>query len=296
MHEQRWEDDVSRTRSGRPLAVLGAAGSVVAAWLCAQVGVAPERPPGDRLRLVSANLLHRSNPLRSKTAGSVAVAEALVALQPDVLLLLEWTGDNADRQTLVDGGLGLYVDRARPGTSGVAVALSGRVRGMALEIREGGVGPCAMPGAAVRVEWAGQEVGVVGVHAPPPLDGCSHATAASLELYAGWVEGGRVASGAPPPLPAGAPVVLMGDLNTLPVHGRFSILRDVGLVDGVLAHSWRPSPSWPSLAIGLALGRIDGIWPPAGAVVEGAGTVAVPDSDHRAVWLDLGTLPGSARY
>lgn len=283
-------------RPGRALAVLGAVVSVVLAWICAQVGVAPAGPPGDRLRLVSANLLHRSNPLRSKSAGPVAVAEALVALQPDVLLILEWTGENADRQTLVDAGLGLYVDRARPGTTGVAVALSERVQGMALEVREGGVGPCAMPGAAVRLRWAGQELGVLGVHAPPPLGACDHATADSLELYAGWVEDGRVASGAPGPLPEGAPVVLMGDLNTLPVHGRFSVLRDVGLMDGVLAHSWRPAPSWPSLGIGLALGRIDGIWPPAGAAVEGAGTVAVPDSDHRAVWLDLGTLPGSARY
>ena len=279
----------------RWVSVVAAGLSVVLAWLCAQASLRPAGPPGDALRLVSANLLHDSNVLVEKQEGPVAVAEALLELQPDVLLLLEWTGENADRQTLVDAGMGFYLDRPRPGTSGIAVVLSGRVQGAAAVVRDGGRGPCAMPAAAVRVGWSGRTLGVVGVHPPPPLAGCGHATAASLELYAEWLDGGRVGPGAPTPLPPGEPVVLMGDLNTLPVHSRLAALREVGLVDGVLEQTWRPTPSWPSVLGGLALGRIDGVWVPEGSGLSGAGTVAIPSSDHRAVWLDLSALPESAR-
>lgn len=266
-----------------------ALGAVVLAWLCAQQPVAPDGPPAGALRLASANLLHGSG------AEPVAVAEALLALDADVLLLLEWTGDNADRQTLVDGGLGLFLDRAHPGTRGVALALSGRVAGAATLLRPGGTGPCAMPGALARVDWNGAEVGVLGVHPPPPVPGCGGATAASLAQVAGLLAEGRVGEGAPVPLPAGAPAVVLGDLNSLPVAPGLASLRGAGLVDGVLAHSWRPAPSWPVLPLGVSLGRIDGVWVPAGSAVVGAGTVPIPGSDHRAVWVDLGALPEAPR-
>ena len=261
---------------------------LVLAWWCAQQPVAPEHPPGEHLRVVSANLF------LANRADPKDVAQALLALQPDVLLLLEWTGKNMDRQVLVDGGLGLHVDHPHSRTAGIGLAMSSRVAGAATVLREGGRGPCAMPAAAARILWDGLGVSVLGVHPPPPVPGCGGLTGASLGDYASWVTNGR-AQGGPLPLQDGDPVVILGDLNTLPVDPSLSVLRDHGLRDGIVESSWLPSPSWPVLPGWWALGRIDGVWvPPHMDVVDG-GTVEVPGSDHRAVWVDLHTRFDPAR-
>jgi hypothetical protein len=254
---------------------------VAAAALCALQPTPPGAPVAG-LRVAAANLYVGNR------APPAELEAALAAVRADALLLLEWRGGPAP------AGLVIAAEDPDPGVRGVALALRPGVRAAAAIEREAGQGPCAMPGVAAQLEGAlpgasgitQSDVALIGAHAPPPVPGCGGATGPSLARIGAWVAGGR-SRGAPPPVPDGLAVVLLGDLNTLPFHPDLRPLRAAGLRDALLRGDLRPRPTWPQLPGRVAVGRIDHVYVSDEIEVLDSGTFEIPGSDHRGVWADL---------
>jgi endonuclease/exonuclease/phosphatase (EEP) superfamily protein YafD len=107
-----------------------------------------------------------------------------------------------------------------------------------------------------------------------------------LGALAELIEGGRMARnlGA---CRAGDPVVVVGDLNALPVWKGIRRLGSRGLVDTYAAARRRPTGTWSAHPWLPRIARIDYIFAPEGTDVRGAWAVGLPGSDHRLVVADL---------
>lgn len=250
---------------------------LLVAWLWSLPDSVPPAPAPAHLRVVVANL-HYTN------RQPVAAAQRLAATQADVVLVLEWTGHNLDVPTLRTAGWHPALQEPRRGTHGLLVLLREGRAGTAARVPAPVRGPCPMPLATLRLNLPGGPVSLLGVHAPPPIPACRETTAPSLHAFAAWVESGKMRQtvGA---AQAGDPVILLGDLNTLPWAASLDALADAGLTDAFAATRYRFGPTWSPL--GPALGRIDYIFAPPTHPPEQAWTLRLPGSDHRAVVADL---------
>ena len=233
---------------------------------------------GPSLRIAAANLAFNNR--ESKAAG-----RRVADLGADVLILLEWTGRNADGHQDHDSW-NVLLDEPRGGAHGVRILAHRSLDAHAALVPTPVVGPCPMPVATARVRFGHGWLAILGVHAPPPIDECEETNAPTLAALASIVSNGRLLEnmGA---ARRGDPVVIAGDFNALPGSSELSPLRYVGLVDTHMSLHWRPIGTWtPSKSVPHLL-RIDYILAPEDIPVIGSWTVNLPGSDHRAVVAEL---------
>jgi endonuclease/exonuclease/phosphatase (EEP) superfamily protein YafD len=240
----------------------------------------PPKPDRERasVRIAAANLAF-SNP-ESKAAGR-RVAE----LGADVLVLLEWTGENADGHEAL-GSLNILLDEPRRGAHGVRVLVRSTLEAEAALVPTPVEGPCPMPIATARVRFGQGWLAILGIHVPPPIDECEGTNAPTLAALAELVGDGRLLRDLGVAR-RGDPVVMAGDFNALPGSKELAPLRYVGLVDTHISRHWRPIGTWtPSKSVPHLL-RIDYVLAPEDLLVVGSWTVNLPGSDHRAVVAEL---------
>ena len=233
---------------------------------------------GASVRIAAANLAY-FNP-ESLAAGS-RVAE----LGADVLILLEWTGVNAEGHQDLDSW-NVVLDEPRRGAHGVRILTRTTLEAEAELVPTPVEGPCPMPIATARVRFGRGWLAVLGVHAPPPIDECEETNAPTLLALADLVGNGRLLQDVGVAR-EGDPVVMAGDFNALPGSKELAPLRYVGLVDTHMRQHWRPIGTWtPSKSVPHLL-RIDYVFAPEDIPVVGSWTVNLPGSDHRAVVAEL---------
>jgi hypothetical protein len=230
------------------------------------------------VRIAAANLAYFN-------AESAAVGRRVADLDADVLILLEWTGSNAEGHD-VGRSWDVVLDDPLPGAHGVRILARPSLEADGRLVPAPVVGPCPLPIATARVRFGSGWLAVLGVHAPPPIEACEDTNAPTLDALARLVAGGRLRFdlGA---ARRGDPVVLAGDFNALPGSKELSPLRHVGLVDTHMKRHWRPVGTWtPTKSIPHLL-RIDYVLAPEDIPVVGSWTVNLPGSDHRAVVAEL---------
>jgi len=226
---------------------------------------------GPVLRVLTVNLLHGR-----------ADAEAVVALVrrtgADVLFLQELTGDAVTR--LKQAGLGDLMSQKAPG-------LRGRPHGSGIYSRFPlSDGPPLMPVHAAQptavLELPGGEVVELAcVHPHPPRPPWSRRVAR-------WRQELAVL-----PPPGELPRVLAGDFNATLDHAVFRSVLRLGYADAALQAGNALTPTWGP-AGRPALITIDHVLVDRRCAVLASAVHAVPGSDHRAVYAEVG-LPGGGR-
>ncbi len=213
--------------------------------------------------------------LTSHNKDPRAAAEAVVAAQADVTVLVECSRESLALDTLDAGGLRLLVDGRDPTAWGLCIV--GRVEGEGAMVAAPWGGPCVGPIGVLRVPLGSSFVSVLGVHLPSRLPECSGTTDAAVRKLASLVRDGRLVA-AFGPGQAGDAVVIAGDFGS---EGRkLNPLVAVGLVDAVEVSGQRlttwslgPIRTWPDHVL------VPRAWD-AGA----AGAFELPGSNHRGVW------------
>lgn len=258
---------------------VGGAVLLVGLWLVSRPAQPERPPPSEALRVAMANL-HAQN------AQPRAASEALAAMRPDVLVLREWTGHNAELNPLQEAGLEVVGSDARNGTHGSALlARPGIVESVQI-IPPPWQGDCAMPVLTAYLRLNGAPVGLFGIHAPPPVPDCRASRTPYHQALTELVADGRTvrAVGA---IPANTPVIATGDFNSHKWETPIRTWAQQGLTDAFDAGTWRLGPTWTFHTSVPAFVTIDYIWMPETWKSKGAWTAYVPGSDHRAVVADV---------
>ncbi|MBX2819687.1 MAG: endonuclease/exonuclease/phosphatase family protein [Rhodothermaceae bacterium] len=236
--------------------------------------IPPKATEGDVVRIATANLLYM-NRVPDK------VAEVLVNQDIDVLVLLEWTGRNANEGMLKEHGFLKSACEPRSGVHGICVFYKAPLPLEASVERAPVEGPCNMPFVTIRLEGE-HPIGIQAIHPPPPIRACGNSNATILNYHASTVEQGRVNKSLGVLQPGDAAIV-MGDFNALASWRRVQQFSEAGLADAFnyqsegLAPTWSPNPLIPAFA------RIDYIWTAADMSLVDSWSLDIPGSDHRMV-------------
>lgn len=237
-------------------------------------------PPGT-LRIGSVNLNAQND---RPTLASRALARA----DADIIVLQEWTGHNASVAILRERGLDIVLSDARTGTHGTAILARPTLKVDSEIAPPPWQGACAMPLATAFLRTRNHHVGLLGVHGPPPISSCRPSRTPYLRAVAELVDHGKLRErvGA---IPAGTPVILLGDLNALPWEDPIDELSGRGLVDGFDAGSWMLGLTWSPSEWLPPVARLDYVWVPQAWGVLASRKLAIPGSDHEGVFVDLRT-------
>ena len=184
----------------------------------------------------------------------------------------------------------MAIDAPHDGADGVLVLLRDGLMGMASLVPSPVAGPCGMPFATIRLRLGNRWVSVLGVHAPPQIDECAETNEPTLTYLAELVEDGLLQRGIGVAR-RGDPLILLGDFNATPNSDGVAGLRR-GLVDAQADRSWLPTGTWSRRDVPLSFERIDYVLIADEIGIDGAWTVRLPGSDHRAVVVDVGPIDG----
>ena len=236
--------------------------------------IPPKGTEGDVVRIAIANLLYM-NSVPDK------VAEVLIKQDIDLLVLLEWTGRNANEAMLKEHGYYKSACDPRSGVHGICVFYKPPLPLKASVERAPVEGPCNMPFVTIRLEGE-QPIGIQAIHPPPPIKACGNSNANILDYHASTIEQGRLNKSLGVLQPGDAAIV-MGDFNALASWRRVQQFSEAGLEDAFsyqsegLAPTWSPNPLIPDFA------RIDYIWAATDMDLVDSWSLDIPGSDHRMV-------------
>ena len=199
----------------------------------------------------------------------------------DLLVLLEWTGRNANEATLKEHGYIKSACEARKGVHGICVFYKAPLSLQASVERAPVEGACNMPFVTIRLEGE-RPIGIQAIHPPPPIKACGNTNSIVLNYHASTIAEGRL-SRTVGVLQPGDVAIVMGDFNALASWKRVRQFNDAGLEDAFnyqlegLAPTWSPYPMIPDFA------RIDYIWAAPDISRVDAWSLEIPGSDHRMV-------------
>lgn len=231
------------------------------------------------LKIVSANLsLDNKQPLKA--------TQALIQESPDIVILLEWTGLNADARLLQTQGYTFIVNEPRRGTRGIALLAKAGLSAVGGLIEPPVRGPCAMPFGIMVFTLEGQDIALIGIHAPPPIEACEDTTRPTLQAIQTWIKDGRLAIDKKPAT-TGHRVILAGDFNARPSDKTMRRFVDRGLIDTSSKSNALYEPTWSPYESGPRLIRIDYVFVPKDFIVLGHRVIRLPGSDHAAVAAEI---------
>jgi len=231
-------------------------------------------------RVLSANVDAYSPDL-----DRTALAAAFAGHEPDVVFVHENRIDQIPGMVRVADNLEAQVDReshrsfvfCREG-----IACEGRVT------QEVGSPTMKMPIVILRMP---DGLCMLGIHAPPPVPFDITGLDPYVSRVASSIVSGRLVHDLAP-CEQHDPVLVVGDLNTVPGSQAHKDLLATGLADafagqGPWAATWPNGGGWPKLPVF----QLDHVL--AGAVdVHRAKTIAIPGSDHKGLWVHIGRALG----
>jgi len=240
-----------------------------------------QRTPPGTLRIGSVNL-------NAQNDRPALASRALARADADIMLLQEWTGHNASVSILREPGLDVVLSDPRSGTHGAAILARPALKVDSEIAPPPWQGACAIPLATALLRTSTSQIGILGVHAPPPISVCRTSRTPYLMAVAELVDNGKLREhvGA---IPAGTTVILLGDLNAFPWEAPLDKLSGRGLLDGFDAGSWMLGLTWSPSEWLPPVARLDYVWVPEDWGVVASSTLAVPGSDHKGVFVDVTT-------
>ncbi len=231
---------------------------------------------GNGLRLMSMNI----------TAGnklSTDDQEAMLQSEPDIIVLVEWTGDNLDLSKFEKAGYSQIINHPRKVVHGLCIL--SKLEGRATIIESPVETPCALPIGQFRFEFEDRFYCLFAIHAPPPVLSCQGTNASYLQEIATWLSEGRLNQDKDIGMRNDL-VLLAGDFNTLPKTASIDAFKAAGFSDyfhpyNLSKATWKPMNSIPYLA------RIDYILFPDELLCKEQFRFEIKKSDHLGLIADF---------
>ena len=218
-----------------------------------------------------------------------ALSEILSNIDSDVLIGLEWTGNNLDLEVLKTHGFRIALNEPKSGTHGICIIVKDPLEMQTSLVQSPTKGPCRLPMGLVRFYRNNTPITVFGMHVPPPIRACRGTTEPTIKALSSWVRDGilRRDIGI---AQKGDLAILVGDMNTLPVQPSIKYFENSGLQDSYSTINWRPGPTWSPFSWLPALFRLDYIFVSSKMNISDSGIFNLPGSDHRGVFADIEIL------
>lgn len=203
----------------------------------------------NQLRIVSMNV----------SAGNILpnlLQDNLIQTQPDIIILIEWTGNNLDLKKFNNIGYKTVLNHPRKKVHGLCIL--SKFDGHSTIIEAPIKTPCTLPLGQFRFKWEDNNITLFAVHAPPPVPSCKSTTFDYLEAVANWIENGELLSD----LGIGKQgdnLILAGDFNSLPFSNGIKKLKNKHLQDTYSPYNFI-SPTWKPFRLSPYMVKIDYIF------------------------------------
>ncbi len=224
--------------------------------------------------------------LNFKNDRVAQISEILNEINSDVLIILEWTGNNLALDVLKHHRYRLALNEPRSGTHGICIIVKDYLKTQASLVQSPVKGPCRLPIGQVRFYHNNKPVSLFGVHAPPPIRTCRDTTEPTLKALSSWVSDGIVRQDIGI-AQKGDYAIIVGDMNTLSVQPSIKYFENSGLRDSYSTINWPPGPTWSPFSWFPALVRLDYIFVSSKFNISDSGIFNLPGSDHRGVFADI---------
>jgi endonuclease/exonuclease/phosphatase (EEP) superfamily protein YafD len=198
------------------------------------------------LRVLTANLSFHNQKTKETTC-------TILSCNPDVIVLLEWTGVNFDseeatqkgRLALVNSPQPCLADNPKNGAYGIGIFVRLPFAQEGCVVPSPVKGPSPLPLGTARIRYQHRDITVIGLHAPAPIS--EWTTKPTIRKAIEPISKGTLTEdfGAGQ---AGDGVILTGDFN---VPSFDPILREVkqrGLIDAYSVPNRKPGPTWAPFA------------------------------------------------
>ncbi len=232
------------------------------------------RPSNNQLRILSMNV-SAGNVLNNQLQNNIILSN------PDIITIVEWTGDNIDLKKFNAAGYNIIINHPRKRVHGICILSKQKGQG---EIIESPIKtPCALPLGQFRFKWQDRLITLFAVHAPPPVPSCEGTTSDYLIAISNWITDSRlnqnIGLGK-----AGDLTILAGDFNTVFLGGGIRLLKSKGLKDAhssFVGQTWKPFNGFPYIA------KIDYILAPNLFSSMNSIRFNIDNSDHLGIQTDL---------
>lgn len=203
----------------------------------------PISKKGKQLRIVSMNV-------RADNILPISYQDNLIQTQPDIIIIIEWTGNNIDLTKFEKAGYLTILNQPIKKVHGLCIL--SKTEGQATILGAPIQTPCTFPLGQFRFKWQDSSITLFAIHAPPPVPACKGTTSDYLKAVADWVENGRLSYdfgiGQ-----AGDNLILAGDFNSISFDSGIKTLKSKHLQDNyskynIISPTWKPFKTFPYIA------------------------------------------------
>lgn len=229
-----------------------------------------------QLRVISMNV-------SADNVLPTSLQDNLIKTQPDIIVVIEWTGNNLDLNKFSKAGYQTILNHPRKKVHGICVL--SKLKGISTIIEAPIKTHCTLPLGQFRFKWQDKYFSLFAIHAPPPVPSCKGTTSKYLEAIADWVDNGKLNSNIG--IGKKDDIVLMaGDFNSLSFQNGIESLLKNGLKDkhskyNFINPTWKPIKPFPYLA------RIDYILYSNELKLSITRRFHIDNSDHLGIMADL---------
>lgn len=230
----------------------------------------------NNLRIVSMNV-------SADNILSSSYQDNLIETKPDIIVVIEWTGNNLDLTKFRQAGYLTILDKPRKKVHGICIL--SKIDGVSTIIEAPIETPCTLPLGQFRFKWHDKNITLFAIHAPPPVPACKGTTSIYLKAIADWSIEGNLSSDLGVGK-AGDHLILTGDFNSLPFDSGVEKLRSKQLQDNYSKSSFT-SPTWKPFKCFPYIAKIDYILFSSYFRHIDSYRFTIDNSDHAAVMTDL---------
>lgn len=196
-----------------------------------------------QLRIISMNV-------SADNVLPTAFQDNLIQTQSDIIVVIEWTGNNFDLTKFAKAGYKIILNHPRKKVHGICIL--SKLDGLSTVIEAPIKTPCTLPLGQFRFKWQDRNITLFAIHAPPPVPSCKGTTSDYLKATADWIENGKLSSDFGVGK-QGDNLILAGDFNSLSFDSGIEMLRSKDLIDNsskysVISPTWKPFKVFPYIA------------------------------------------------
>lgn len=228
------------------------------------------------LRIVSINV-------SADNILSASFQDNLIQTQADIIVIIEWTGNNFNLDKFVKAGYQINLNHPRKKVHGICIL--SKLNGLSTIIEAPIKTPCMLPIGQFRFKWKDNYLTLFAVHAPPPVPSCNGTTSEYIKAIGYWIDSGtlshKIGVGK-----QGDPVIMAGDFNSFPFDKGIEYLKSKHLKDSYSKYNFT-SPTWKPLNVFPYVAKIDYILYSQKFIPTSTKRFNIDNSDHLGLLTDL---------
>lgn len=228
------------------------------------------------LRIVSMNV-------SADNILSSSFQDNLILSQADIIVIIEWTGNNLNLDKFAKAGFQTILNHPRKKVHGICIL--SKLSGISSIIEAPIKTPCTLPLGQFRFKWQDNYLTLFAVHAPPPVPSCNGTTSDYLKATADWVDNGKLSSkigiGE-----KGDHIIMAGDFNSLAFDNGIEKLKSKQLKDSYSKYNFT-SPTWKPFRLFPYIAKIDYILYSTRFKSTATNRFLIDNSDHLGLLTDL---------